>query len=430
MVPPGGNSKRFEASTSDFIVTWYPGKQNTLTFKGRSGCLAKEYLINLCAVSAPKNIENVVENRVSRHGFDENVGDIMLEIEILKSRFDSLQFLLDSRENPDLHTTSISKLGSEISLLQIDLEEEKNRNKVLEFEVKCLQQEIKTLKQLFNASESRDHLNCKVALTDLITEVEFPDRPLLNQVNEFESPERPKVQSSESLYSIQVIESESSERSKKQLSPDQSTDQQILSLLANSANLNEDRSGHRRDLFSNQLAKYKEKHLLKCSQYKATWSEPKKLAKLYPTIQTKYQQRTVQSNNRSEDLEDSIGEESVIFVDVRDKDPDSTGKLNCHSAKQSTNKCLASQVYKRKQMTRRRAISSMTTSCRNQHKPSVVILSLPIRSAHKNTKITDGNLFFRKRALLDRNKSWRTHLHLVSKLTSARLPFLKMETLV
>ena len=235
---PGGNSKRFEASTSDFTVTWYPGKQNTLTFKGRSGCLAKEYLINLCAVSAPKNIENVVENRVRRHGFDENVGDIMLEIEILKSRFDSLQFLLDSRENPDLHT--ISKLGSEISLLQIDLEEEKNRNKVLESEVKCLQQEIKTLKQLFNASESRDHLNCKVALTDLITEVEFPDRPLLNQVNEFESPERPKVQSSESLYSIQVIVSESSERPKKQLSPDQSTDQQRLSLLANSANLNED----------------------------------------------------------------------------------------------------------------------------------------------------------------------------------------------
>ena len=325
-------------------MIWYPGKQNTLMFKGRSGCLAKEYLINLCAVSAPKNIENVVEHRVGHHGLDESVGDIMLEIEILKSRFDSVQFLLDSRKNPDLHT--ISKLGSEISLLQIDLEEDKNRNKVLESEVKCLQQEIKTLKQLFNASESRDQLNCKVASSDLITEVEFPDRPLFNQINEFESPERSKVQSSESLHSIQVTESQSSERPKKQSGPDQSADQQRLILLVNSANLNEDRSRHRRDLFLNQLAKYKEKHQLKYSQYKANRSKPKKLAKPYPTAQTKYQQKTVHSNNRFEGLEDSTGEESVIFVDIRDKDPDSTGKLNHHSAKQSTrNKYLASQIY-------------------------------------------------------------------------------------
>ena len=39
-----GTSKKFEASTSDFVVTWCPGKLNTLTFKGELGCLAKEHL--------------------------------------------------------------------------------------------------------------------------------------------------------------------------------------------------------------------------------------------------------------------------------------------------------------------------------------------------------------------------------------------------
>ncbi len=43
---PGGNARRFDAFTSDFVVICYPGKLSTLTFKGESDFLAKKYLID------------------------------------------------------------------------------------------------------------------------------------------------------------------------------------------------------------------------------------------------------------------------------------------------------------------------------------------------------------------------------------------------
>ena len=57
----GGNSKRFDASTSDGIVIWYPGKLNTLTFNGQLGCLAKEYFISLCRSTPMKDIGDTNE---------------------------------------------------------------------------------------------------------------------------------------------------------------------------------------------------------------------------------------------------------------------------------------------------------------------------------------------------------------------------------
>ena len=46
----GGNSKRFDACTSDFTVMWYLGKLvNTLTFNGQLGCLTKQCLFGNCS---------------------------------------------------------------------------------------------------------------------------------------------------------------------------------------------------------------------------------------------------------------------------------------------------------------------------------------------------------------------------------------------
>ena len=43
----GGKSKQFTDSNSSFIMTWYPGKLNSLTFNGRDGESFKTWLLNV-----------------------------------------------------------------------------------------------------------------------------------------------------------------------------------------------------------------------------------------------------------------------------------------------------------------------------------------------------------------------------------------------
>ena len=44
---PGGKSKQFRSFNLDFITTWYPGKQNSLTFNGTDGVKCKEFLVSV-----------------------------------------------------------------------------------------------------------------------------------------------------------------------------------------------------------------------------------------------------------------------------------------------------------------------------------------------------------------------------------------------
>ena len=44
---PGGNSKKFTSTTHELALTWYYGKQKTLTFQGKDGDRLKASLINL-----------------------------------------------------------------------------------------------------------------------------------------------------------------------------------------------------------------------------------------------------------------------------------------------------------------------------------------------------------------------------------------------
>ena len=43
---PGGKSKQFVSSDFDLVMTWHPGKQNTLLFNGKDGELVRKFLIS------------------------------------------------------------------------------------------------------------------------------------------------------------------------------------------------------------------------------------------------------------------------------------------------------------------------------------------------------------------------------------------------
>ena len=73
-----------------------------------------------------------------------------LEIDILKSRVDSMQALMNSQCNTT--TSGVCELSNEITLLKIVLEEEKSRNMYLECDVKRLQQEIEIINSYRNGS--------------------------------------------------------------------------------------------------------------------------------------------------------------------------------------------------------------------------------------------------------------------------------------
>ena len=66
-----------------------------------------------------------------------------LEIDILKSRVNSMQALMNSQCSTT--TSGVCELRNEITLLKIALEEEKSRNMYLECEVKRLQQGIEVI---------------------------------------------------------------------------------------------------------------------------------------------------------------------------------------------------------------------------------------------------------------------------------------------
>jgi hypothetical protein len=94
---PGGKARRFDSSTSDFIVTWYPGKLNSLTFNGKIGERARDFLSNLCvAMSISTETRQMVDDETKFHPILENFS---LDLEILQSRVDSMQSLLSVHDD-------------------------------------------------------------------------------------------------------------------------------------------------------------------------------------------------------------------------------------------------------------------------------------------------------------------------------------------
>ena len=98
------------------------------------------------------NFENSEIYQNSSVDANEDLANLNLEIEILKSRVGSMQSLMNSQGNAT--TPSTRELHSEIVLLKIDLEEEKLRNTCLEREVRRLQQEIEIINSYRNGPVS------------------------------------------------------------------------------------------------------------------------------------------------------------------------------------------------------------------------------------------------------------------------------------
>lgn len=140
---PGGGSKRFDSHTSDFIVTWYPGKLNSLIFGGTDGEKSKNYLINNCL----KPVENVHRSNSCCEDFKACMDDFKLDTEILQSRVDSVQSFISSWGNQ-----SPTELGNEVARLRSDLEEEKIKNSFLTSEIKHLNEELNEIKSFIHYS--------------------------------------------------------------------------------------------------------------------------------------------------------------------------------------------------------------------------------------------------------------------------------------
>ena len=139
--------KRLDASSSDFTIIWYPGKLNTLTFKGKSGELVKDYLINLSETPPSKGVENITE---CENGYDYDSDNLSLQLEIINSRMDAMQSFIEAQGEP--LSLVVQNLKGEITQFQLDLEEEKFKNRVLEKHVSDLQEEVNVFKSKFHGS--------------------------------------------------------------------------------------------------------------------------------------------------------------------------------------------------------------------------------------------------------------------------------------
>ena len=131
----GGSAKRFESSVSDFNAIWYPGKMKCLTFNGKIGEQAGAFLTNLCEAMSTSSEPNVsVHEQTELHPklSMENFG---LDLEILESRVDSMQSLINTHE---VLLVEARDLVNEITRISLELKEEKFKNFRLEQQINIL----------------------------------------------------------------------------------------------------------------------------------------------------------------------------------------------------------------------------------------------------------------------------------------------------
>ena len=88
----GGKSKQFTASNLSFIMTWYPGKLNSLTFNGRDGESFKSWLLNV-----------LISKRVKRTDTDGGC----------------LHALAETSNKSKQHLGSISEIVQDLTMLEV-----------------------------------------------------------------------------------------------------------------------------------------------------------------------------------------------------------------------------------------------------------------------------------------------------------------------
>ena len=146
---PGGGSRRFDSSRNDFVLTWYPGKLNSLIFGGADGEKSKDYLISIflsleCTKATQTNL-----------CFDDLkvcMDDLKLDIEILQSRVDSIQSYINTTGNS---LTNSANIEIEVVRLQVELVKEKTKNSILELKVKNSNEEFEKVKALIHRKNGK-----------------------------------------------------------------------------------------------------------------------------------------------------------------------------------------------------------------------------------------------------------------------------------
>ena len=59
---PGGRAKRFNDSNLDFVMTWYPGKLNSLIFHGKEGESFKKFLVRILQTNSANQTDDNNQN--------------------------------------------------------------------------------------------------------------------------------------------------------------------------------------------------------------------------------------------------------------------------------------------------------------------------------------------------------------------------------
>ena len=148
---PGGGSRIFDSSSNHFVVTWYPGKLNSLIFGGADGEKSKDYLIFLSLECTKATKTNLCLDDLKVY-----MEDLKLDVEILQSRVDSIQSCINTTGNS---LTNIANLENEVVRQQVELVEEKAKNSMLDLKFKNLNEEFEKVKALIHWKNSKFDVN-------------------------------------------------------------------------------------------------------------------------------------------------------------------------------------------------------------------------------------------------------------------------------
>ena len=109
---PGSTAKQFIDSNFDFVMTWYPGKHNSLIFHGKEGELFKKLLLDILQTNTADQAGTVTDENVS-----------LVDEHLLRDGTKGGQSLLNSQNcNCKLNSKALRDIKSEVATLQRQME--------------------------------------------------------------------------------------------------------------------------------------------------------------------------------------------------------------------------------------------------------------------------------------------------------------------
>ena len=117
---PGCTARQFRDSNFDFVMTWYPGKHNSLIFPGKEGELLKKLLLDILQTITADQAGTVTDENIS-----------LEDVQLLRDCTEGGQSLLDSKNcNCKLNSKALRDIKSEVASLQRQME---STNTIIDF---------------------------------------------------------------------------------------------------------------------------------------------------------------------------------------------------------------------------------------------------------------------------------------------------------